>query len=234
MKKKFLILLLLIFISCGCNVNYEANFLDNGRIEEKIKIKFENEKILQNYKNENISNNEIIESYIKEKLNEFEEYLDYPKYNYQVKIGEKNTELNLAYTYNNILEFKEKNIYSNGFKSLKIEQEGKNYYFNSGSYTGGGEDFIINNLNISIITNNFVKDDNATKASVVKGEYTWEFPSKDSDNIKINITNKENWIKKMFGTAPVVFYILVILIPLIIFSTIVYIVYINIKSKNSI
>ena len=76
MLKKTLLLFFLIFITTGCNVNYELN-LENGKIEENIIMEFDK----KDCNDEGI----VCETYVRNTLNSLHSLDSYPEYSYDYK-----------------------------------------------------------------------------------------------------------------------------------------------------
>lgn len=233
MKKKVIFMLFSILLfTTACNVNYDIKQLSDGKIKEEIILEFSNDNFYYD-KRENI-NEEYIDNFINDKLKEYKDYLNISDYDYELEYGSKSSEVKLNYTYSSIREFKDKNIADFAFDELEINSENGNYNFLTTSFNGGTEDFLIDNLTISLYTDNILKNANNTSGSEFTGKYQWNFPEDDVRNIEFVLTDKENWKKKFFGNAPFVYYTLIVVVCLIVVGGISYIIYLNLRGRNSI
>lgn len=228
--KIFILCIMSMFFLTACNIDYNSNILDNGQIVEKMVIYFDNDEMLFQ---EEVTE-ESLNKYLNEKITEFNQFLNQPLYDYKITYGKKKSEVELVYTYSSIREFKDKNVYGYVFDDLDINMNNKNYQIKSSIFNGGYDNFEVDELNVTLNTNKKIKSANYNDGSIVKGQYTWKFNNKNRNNLKLTITNNENILKKYFGHAPYVFYILVSLLIIIGIGTFTYIIYYKYKNKNSI
>lgn len=230
MRIKIVILSILsIFLLTACNIDYNAEILDNGNVIEKLDISFKNDEMLYEDLTE-----QLLNEYLKEKITEFNTYFNSPLYDYKITYGKKKSNVELIYTYDSIREFEDKNISSYAFDDLNINMRNKTYKIKTDEFNGGYDNFEVDKLNVTLNTNKKIKDANYTKGSKFKGSYTWEFIYPQKKHLEFTLTNKENLLKKYFSHAPYVFYILVSLLIVIGIGTFMYIVYSSYKNKNAI
>ncbi len=224
MKIKIIILSIisLIFLT-GCSIDYKANILSDGQIEETIKLNFSNEIV---YKYNEIKKPSTIKALVKDKVAEFNEYGNYALYDYNVKVNDKTTDLILKYKYADIDEFKEKNPAKYYFRDIKINKNNKGN--NVLSFSKIDDSVIgfegIDKLIIKVYSNNFIENENSTSKNEFKGSYKWNVTGSNIDSVKLTLTSNENWKKKYFENVAWLFYpiigIAIVLIILFVLLTI--------------
>ena len=201
MFKKIIIVLVLSFLLCGCNVQYNLEIKDD-EFRENIKINF-NSKDDKGYKY--FVENKFYA--IMDGVSNFKEYQ---------KETENEKNIVFSYTYDG-LEFNKATSLGSCFKAYNVIDENNNYIISTskGLTCAREEDVVLlDGLDVVIKTNHIVKDNNADEVDGYV--YTWHFnkDNYDKKNIYIELEkdnfvfNYENeFVKKMLLLFSIVFII---------------------------
>lgn len=231
--KKLLILILIIILT-GCDINYDLVITDKGEVKEKFYIYIDNETI----KNNSMSNDEYLDYYSNLYMN-----LDNYK-NFKIKTKEGKTESYFIVTnnYNNLNDYIESYSFKNMFNRAILEQVGKYTSFQTTSNTFLqsikndellSEENIKNKYIINIKFYTEVVNHNADKVDLKNNIYTWYVDSNTTkDNIYFKYGSKKRYdviIKDIIERNLFVFITILSIVVILLTS----IIYILIKGKKN-
>lgn len=215
--KKIILVLVMVLLLSGCNVNYG--------------LRFENEQLMENVKLTIDNNQEYIDELKNTKAYAIFDGMGKEEYHTTFKNNKDTFEANYDYTYD--LDNFNRNYYiSQCFDAISFVRNGDKYIFTS---TEGFKcmifDYIkIDNVEVSITTNHEVISHNATK---VKGnKYIWNINDENADKMSINMVFgqvKRKSLKDYFYEHPVLISSILVLTSV----GIGYIVVTIIKSKKN-
>lgn len=221
MRLKIFILVIIILLLCGCNVNYELDINDDN-ITERITLKFEDEEC----EFDGTTCEQTFEDALEQGINQG----IYPDYElYFEKEGNENTVV-LTYTYTNIEELKDNEIYSNAFRERNFSKN----KFELKNLSIPEEEVNIETFNIKITSSKLIKNSNAKKINKFTNTHSWNFTKEDDgENLIFELyENKNDWFSKLFSKHPYMFYITIIFSIVLILGIIVIIFYKKIKYRN--
>lgn len=172
MKKKLLLLVMLILLS-GCDVNYQLNFTDNQLIED---VHF----TLPNSEEKKINYLEKVSAYAI-----FDGIGRYP-YNTNFSKGIKNYNANFNYTYK-LEDFGRAYYINQCFDAVNFAQHDNQYVLltSTGFKCMLFDYYKIDNLTVTITTNHTVIENNAD--SKKRNSYTWNITEQNAENVKISM-----------------------------------------------
>lgn len=179
--KKYLIMVLILLMICGCSNEYNLT-IENDKIIEDIDVVIPKSMIYANVENERnpetyVESDDQITPFLKN-----DQYaLENKKYNKDVTEDNDNYYVNLNYVYQSD-EFVNGRALTHCFENITYENERDYYLINlSGRfYCLYGE-----NTAINIKTPNVVKDNNADK--VINNTYTWVIDNDNVNDVSISI-----------------------------------------------
>lgn len=227
MKKKILFMLLLLFLTSGCDVTYNLSFYDNN-FNENISFYINNTK-------DNIETIEILKN-TEQQVYYVDE--DIGKLNYKKNYIEENNKIKFSYNFDYGLDFSFSRPLKECFNTYSFIDE-KNYYiiqtgdeFNCFVY----DYMFIDNIKIIFETDKKVLEHNA---DLIDGnKYIWNFNSKDSLNknitLKIDKNVKNNSFNNILNNLKNGSWFLVIMLGIfgILILFIIFIIY-RINKKNN-
>ena len=214
--KKYLLVVMFLFLCSGCNVHYDLKINEDLSFEENISC-LEDNSFFEKY---SIDKDEIINSMINPYLN----YIDNKDFKITNISKSDSYGRNIYKKYNNINDFLANSFYYNFyFNNMDISDNEeyisitvKDLIKNPSSITR----LFIDDGVITITLPFEVVDNNADKVDIIHNKYTWNFDLKDDKTIFI----KFNKNKKAFRYDYLIFFgggFLIVLLLIIIFKVII-------------
>lgn len=204
--KKVLLLLLMLFCITGCNINYELNYKNSGKISEKLEVFVEYD-IINLY-------DENSEGYFTDVFYSYKTAYNLKNYKYKISELGTNSKITVSKIHSSLHSVISNDLLDTIFANKNVtENNGEiTMYLSDYLYLQDDEwDIPAEPINV-VIKSNYIVKSNAQEVNEFLGIYKWTFnPDDPNQTLDITFTNKLNVTAWMFNLN-IVFYIIALLL----------------------
>ncbi|MFA5407896.1 MAG: hypothetical protein WC343_03895 [Bacilli bacterium] len=196
MKNKVVLLVFVLLLMTGCNIDYNITVNDKKEVEETATVSSTNQSILVN--------NESINLYLNQQIDTYKNLNNFNKYSYSKVIGDVNSSVTMSREYSSLREYAKSPIFKYVFENATIiENEEYTSFKTVGAYYYNhmysekeqiDSNFYIDTVIIKIKFYNKVLENNADEVDNKNNVLTWKITSKSIEkSIYFKINNDKRY-----------------------------------------
>lgn len=194
-RMKLLVLLFIVIILTGCDVNYDLLVTDNKKVLETVTFVGDNQSILKG--------NDSVNVYIDNQIKAYKGLDIFERYGFTKQIGEANSSMTMKRTYQTLKEYADSPLFKQLFETASVITNSETSSFTTiGSYYyaslfgEGGKDpsYTINLIKVRIKFYNEMVECNADIKNTKSNIYEWHITSSNIDkSISFKINNNKRY-----------------------------------------